>query len=683
MAKPKPEKKNKVGAEETAFAELDTHFAVDESIISAFAGVVGGDDPVERRPPSVPNISELRKSLETQERKRGNTGTKSSTEFSPLDIRDRVVIKLIYDELIKIEDVETAWHKWQEELADGAHIPLWRVLAADPNMDAEQIFAEAARVYSFKTVQITDEELTQFLDETASGLSDDQWTSFAELELVPVAFTVDPGPDGNRIIFATHDPARPDLFRKLKELGFRKFEVQYAPRTFVQSILDAFVKPPEEEEYGFSEGEDFAFDLGPTVSEEKSGLLDEAALDAEINRSALINLFEKTLFDAVRMGASDIHIYPNQYKQIEIRMRVNGQLNRWHVEDRVHPESFLAVVKDNSLNVDRFERDKAQDGFIQRTIDGTVIRFRVSVIPIANQRLEVRSESIVIRVLDDRKVVKDLKTLGLNDLALDRFNWAIRQPYGMVILTGPTGSGKSTTLLAALNQVVDPRINVITVEDPVEYIIPEVRQVKLNHKFDLEDALRSILRHDPDVVMVGEMRDRATAELAIKLANTGHLTFSTLHTNDAPSSVSRLFKMGVEPFLIAYAINLIVAQRLIRTLCPTCRKKDSPDVNKLGHIGFTEKQIVDGVFYEPTHDPACKKCKGTGYVGRQAITETMPFTPEIREMIVTASTSIGDADLRDLAVKQGMETLQECARGLVLSGKTSVTEMMRVVFTGL
>ncbi len=195
-------------------------------------------------------------------------------------------------------------------------------------------------------------------------------------------------------------------------------------------------------------------------------------------------------------------------------------MHRWHVEERIHPEAFLAVVKDNSFNVDRFVRDKAQDGFIQRQVDGTLIRFRVSVLPVVNARLDIRSESIVIRILDDRKVVKDLALLGLHQNALDRVDWAIRQPYGMVVLTGPTGSGKSTTLNAALTQVATPDRNVITVEDPVEYVIPEVRQIKLSHQLTLDEALRAILRHDPDVVMVGEMRDRATAELAIKLANT-------------------------------------------------------------------------------------------------------------------------------------------------------------------
>ena len=342
------------------------------------------------------------------------------------------------------------------------------------------------------------------------------------------------------------------------------------------------------------------------------------------------------------------------------------------------------MVKDNVMNVDRFEREAAQDGFIQRTVDDTIIRFRVSVLPLATASTDIRSESIVIRVLDDRKVILDLKQIGLQKVAYDRFQHAIRQPYGMVILTGPTGSGKTTTLYASLQQVVSPKRNVLTVEDPVEYILPGVRQIKLGHKLGLEMALRSILRHDPDIVMVGEMRDRPTAELAIKLANTGHLTFSTLHTNDAPSAVSRLYKMGVEPFLIAYAINLIVAQRLIRRLCPECKVSvEKPDMILLERLGFDLDRLDELELYTHGLDENCNTCSGQGYKGRRAISETMLFTPEIRRLIVEARETIVEDDLRTLSVEQGMLTLQNSALEVVKEGDTSLEEMMRVVFTEL
>ena len=251
----------------------------------------------------------------------------------------------------------------------------------------------------------------------------------------------------------------------------------------------------------------------------------------------------------------------------------------------------------------------------------------------------------------------------------------------MVILTGPTGSGKSTTLVAALSQVVDPDVNVLTIEDPVEYMIPGVRQIKLSHKLSLEGALRAVLRHDPDIVMVGEMRDKDTAELGVKLANTGHLTFSTLHTNDAPSAVSRLYKMGLEPFLIAYAINLVVAQRLIRTLCPTCKQTipaDKLDTLLLRELGFTEEEIRSTTFYDARRGGSCSSCKGQGFKGRRAIAEAMYFSPAVRKFIVESGNAIDEDGLSALAQSEGMLTLNTSARELIKMGETTVQEMIRV-----
>jgi len=220
---------------------------------------------------------------------------------------------------------------------------------------------------------------------------------------------------------------------------------------------------------------------------------------------------------------------------------------------------------------------------------------------------------------------------------------------------------------------------VLTVEDPVEYLMKGIRQIKLGSRLHLEGALRAILRHDPDIVMVGEMRDRATAELAIKLANTGHLTFSTLHTNDAPSAVARLFKMGVEPFLIAYAINLVVGQRLIRKLCSECKFPDqTTDRTDLIHFGLSEDEISNGQIHTAGNDPECPKCKGTGYKGRRAVAETMLFTPSIRSIIMSAEDMINEEALRDMAIEEGMMTLRQSAAKIVLEGDTSVQEAIRV-----
>lgn len=597
--------------------------------------------------------------------------------FSALDLRDRVVIMLLFKQVVQIDEVERAHRRWQKESGGKSKEPLWRVLTMDSAFDRDTIFAEAAQVYAFKQATLDKKAAAAFIKKHKDTFAETFWERMTKLRVLPICHETHAQKKEKHIIFVSHDPSRPDVNRLMRELKLDNFELQYAPEAEIEALIhEAF---PKRNEYldRVSDNE-FAFDLG-TSYDQSSSLIDEDALEAEISRSSLINLFEASLVEAVRRGVSDIHIFPNPRKQIEIHFRVDGELECWHREERVHPEAFLAVVKDNTLNVDRFERDTAQDGFIQRKVDDTLIRYRVSVLPVANANQEIRSESIVIRVLDDRKVITDLSKLGLLDQARAKFEWAIRQPHGMVILTGPTGSGKTTTLFAALHQVVTEKVNVLTVEDPVEYVIPSVRQIKLSHKLALEQALRSILRHDPDIVMVGEMRDRETAELAIKLANTGHLTFSTLHTNDAPSAVSRLYKMGVEPFLIAYAINLVVAQRLLRTLCTKCKRPArSIDQEMLQRLGFTPQELAHARFYDEGHDPNCQACGGTGYKGRRAITETMAFTDEIRRKIVMSNEMIDEDGLRQQAVADGMLTLRGSAREIVKQGDSSVAELIRV-----
>ncbi len=587
--------------------------------------------------------------------------------------RDRVVAMMLRRRLIGLEHIEKA----RELVKDHPREVLWRVLSLVPDVDRDAVFAAAAEVYAFAEAAIGDGKPNpDFVRLVMNTFPEKKRDKLLEMKVIP--YEAEVGQTGShRLIFVSHDPARPDVQRLLQELEVGRVEIRYAPESEIATTIAELF--PKENEYLQRMTEDpFAVDLGANFDTEED-LIDEEALEAEISRSTLINLFEAALVEAVRQGASDLHIYPNARRQVEIHFRVDGRLRRWHTEEKVHPEAFLAVVKDNSMNVDRFERDAAQDGFVQRRIDDALIRFRVSVLPIATERADVRAESIVIRVLDDRKVLTDLRKLGMLDVALDRFDRAIRQPHGMVILTGPTGSGKSTTLVAALHQVVTPDVNVLTVEDPVEYIIRGVRQIKLNHKLNLEQALRAILRHDPDIVMVGEMRDKDTAELAIKLANTGHLTFSTLHTNDAPSAVSRLYKMGIEPFLISYAINLVVAQRLIRNVCPMCRKEDhDPDRVLLKSLGFDDEEIDETTFYKASYDKSCRTCKGLGYKGRRALCETLYFSPQIRHLIVEAGEAIDEDEIRTQAVKEGMLTLQDSARELVKMGETSVEEMIRV-----
>ena len=602
-----------------------------------------------------------------------------NVDLEKITSRDRVVAMLLKQNIVEPDEVKIAYARQQKEKSKE---PVWRMLATTSNTSRHQIFEVAASVYAFKKVEFgTEKPDPDFARSVMETFEDELRDGLLKLRVVPLAVDLDQQTGAIKVVFITHDPTRPEVHRMMQKLKLERFELRYAPENIVTSLmLEAF---PRRNEFLERMDENNAFDLGSSYDSRNNDLIDEDALEAEISRSKLINLFEATLVESVRLGASDVHIWPNADKHVEIHLRIDGRLQRWHLEDKIHPEALIAVIKDNSMNVDRFERDAAQDGFIQRWIDEALIRFRVSVLPIANAATDVRSESIVIRVLDDRKVIKDLRKLGLHELSYRRFKKAISQPHGMVILTGPTGSGKTTTLYASLHEVVTPEVNVLTVEDPVEYILPGVRQIKLNNKLGLEGALRSILRHDPDVVMVGEMRDKETAELAIKLANTGHLTFSTLHTNDAASAVTRLYKMGIEPFLIAYAINLVVAQRLIRRLCTGCKVVDpDPDPVLLKNLGFEKEEIDALTFYMPGEDKdECPQCKGLGFKGRRAVTEALYFSREIRHLIADSENKLDENDIKDMAVKQGMMTLQDSAREVVKEGDTSILEMLRVVAT--
>jgi type IV pilus assembly protein PilB len=344
-------------------------------------------------------------------------------------------------------------------------------------------------------------------------------------------------------------------------------------------------------------------------------------------------------------------------------------------QENTAPEALTAVVKDRSTGVDRFERDTAQDGFAQRMVDDHLIRYRIPILPIVSQEYERRFESVVIRVIDDRKVITDFRKLGFQEQAEKEFLKSINTSKGIVIVTGPTGSGKSTTLMAALHHVIHPGVNVLTCEDPVEYVIKGARQLKIGHKMTFEQAIRSILRHDPDIVMVGEIRDKITAETAVKLANTGHLTFSTLHTNDAPSAISRMYKMGIETFLLAYSINIIIAQRLVRKLCVHCRRPLSKEHwDAALQLGLTLEELESGKIYEPV---GCRKCHN-GYKGRINVAEALYFYPEIRQEIVKSVNDIDEDRIRKIAEKHGMLSMRDSGVERMREGLTDLTEVLFV-----
>ncbi len=584
-----------------------------------------------------------------------------------IDITDKIGYTLLKKGIIDYETLEKSL-KVKEGEDKKNRRNLGQILVTDFNIDHDQVFREVANLYAFREIylgdEVIDDQRIEFIKRFVDALPDQQRDLLIQTKMMPLKFD-DKQPD--KLIIVSADPTDRNIPSIARNFGVKKYEVCFCRLKDLQGLMEKVI-PPQNEFLKMLENSDVQINTG-----EEEAAIDEEELEAEINKSALVNLIEGCIVEAVRQGASDIHIVPAEGNKTNFLFRLDGDLRVWHTQDATLPEAVLAVVKDRSKGVDRFEREMSQDGFIQRVIDGHQMRFRVSIMPIVTTEFKHKFESVVIRVLDDRKVITDLSKLGLQGPARDFFYKAINKPQGIIILTGPTGSGKSTTLIAALYQVIDPTVNVLTIEEPVEYIIKGARQLKIGPKMSFEQSIRGILRHDPDIVLVGEMRDKITAETAIKLANTGHLVFSTLHTNDAPSAVARLYKMGIEPFLIAYAINIIVAQRLIRTLCKLCKRPiGEEDKAGLLKFGFTEEDLKNYVFYEAV---GCEKCNG-GYKGRAAIHEALYFTKEIKNIILEAGERVDENKIREQASKDGMWMLRRSGMERMKEGMTTLEEVI-------
>ncbi len=585
-----------------------------------------------------------------------------------IEMTDKIGYLLLKKGIIDIQILEKALEA-KEKDKEGSKRNLGQILVQEFGFDHDIIFKEIAILYAFKEIHLTPED---FSEERINEIRNLLEIAGEDVKKTLLKHNVFPYKYDERIkdklILAAIDPTDKILTKIAYSLKAKKYELNFIKKVDYDKIINLVV-PPQNEFLQMVENADEIID----VDMEETNITEEE-VDSEINKSALVNLIEGALVEGVRRGVSDIHIFPVSGTRTEIHFRQDGKLALWYAQEKTLPEAVMAVVKDRAKGLDRFEREQAQDGFIQREIDGYIIRFRVSVLPMVGTELKNKFESIVIRILDDRNVIRDLSKLGLVGYANEAFEKAINQPQGMVILTGPTGSGKSTTLIAALYQVITPEVNVLTVEDPVEYVIEGARQLKIGHKMNFEQAIRAILRHDPDIVLVGEMRDKETAETAVKLANTGHLTFSTLHTNDAPSAVARLYKMGVEPFLIAYAINIIVAQRLIRKLCDNCKRKVT-EFNE-AEMRAAGLDIEEWKNYEVYEAVGCEKCNNTGYKGRMAVHEALYFTKEIREIIVRSGVEVDEEKIRVQARKDGTLNLRENGLEKVKLGLTSIQEVI-------
>ena len=402
-----------------------------------------------------------------------------------------------------------------------------------------------------------------------------------------------------------------------------------------------------------------------TIQEEEEDLskIQEAMEDAPV-----VKLANVILSEAIKKGASDIHIEPYE-TNFRVRYRLDGSLY-----EVMSPPKKLQAALTSRLKImaalDIAERRLPQDGRIKLRVEDKQVDLRVSTLPC------LFGEKIVMRILDKSNLTLDLTKLGFEAKALEDFMKAISSPYGMVLVTGPTGSGKTTTLYSALNYINTIDVNIMTAEDPVEYNLMGINQVHMKDEIGLNfaAALRSFLRQDPDIVMVGEIRDYETAEIAVKAALTGHLVLSTLHTNDAPSTINRLLNMGIEPFLVASSVILIMAQRLVRRICKDCKQIEKAEPSALEKIGFSKEEARSITCYK---GKGCNTCSDTGYKGRLALYEVMPVGDEMRELILQGASA---DEIKKRAVALGMKTLRMSGLAKIANGLTTVEEVVDTTF---
>ncbi|NDH93415.1 MAG: pilus assembly protein PilB [Planctomycetia bacterium] len=470
----------------------------------------------------------------------------------------------------------------------------------------------------------------------------------------------------NRLTIATADPQKIQIADELRVFLGYDIHVVVATDTEIDKAIEKFYSGELETVESIVEEMEADKDLANAAKEiGNDGPIDLTSAEAMADSAPVRKLLNLVLLMAIKENASDIHLEPFE-DTFRIRMKADGVL-----QEMVPPPKHLSFAITTRIkvmaNLDIAERRMPQDGRIELSVSGHPVDLRVSVLP------TLFGESVVMRVLDRGVVSLDLDKLGMDEGILRRFREVMVRPNGIILVTGPTGSGKTTTLYSALSELNEPDDKIITTEDPIEYDIEGIVQVPIDADLGVTfaSALRAILRQDPDRILVGEIRDVETAEIAIQAALTGHMVFSTLHTNDSPATVTRLRDMGVQPFLITATVEAILAQRLVRRICANCKEEYVPDAETLADLELTSDQVAGKTFYR---GKGCDKCSGTGYKGRLGLYELLIMNDELRDLVVrNASTE----EIRELARKGGMVTLRDSGMVNMFAGHTTADEVIR------
>jgi type IV pilus assembly protein PilB len=470
---------------------------------------------------------------------------------------------------------------------------------------------------------------------------------------------------GTTLTMAMADPTNVFAVDDIKFMTGLKVELLMATESAIRRAIDRYYDSSETLQNVMASIEDAGMEV---MEEQEDGNSNIADLRQAVEEAPVVKLVNLILAEAIKRGASDIHAEPYE-RVFRVRFRIDGVLYEMMNPPMGLKNAIISRLK-IMADLDISERRLPQDGRMKVKCKGREVDFRVSTLP------TLFGEKVVMRLLDKSNLKLDLSTLGFAPKALSDFEEAICAPYGMILVTGPTGSGKTTTLYSVLDRLNQPETNIMTAEDPVEFNIKGINQVQIRENIGLTfaSALRSFLRQDPDIIMVGEIRDYETAEIAVKAALTGHLVLSTLHTNDAPSAVTRLLNMGIEPFLVASSIVVILAQRLLRRICAHCKAPATVPAHALVDIGLNSEETTSVSCYK---GHGCDVCHGTGYKGRIAIYEVMLLSAELRDMVLRSASAL---EIKRGAIQQGMRTLRMSGLDKLREGVTTVEEVVRVTF---
>ncbi len=552
---------------------------------------------------------------------------------------------LLQTAMISLEDLEAAQ---QESEQTGARLSY--ILVANDHLSEADVTSVISSEYHLPSVDLTSVEV----DERAVAMVPADFAS--KHALLPIKRS------GRTLTVALADPSDPTLLDILKFITRLDIELMVAGEVSLRSLIE---KHYDVTTAKLGELLDELEELEIELVEEEQDQISTEQLRAQVDDAPVVRLINGILTDAVKRGASDIHIEPYE-QQLRVRYRVDGALQEIMLPPLRMQAALISRVKILAdLNI--AERRIPQDGRIKMRLGKRVIDFRVSTLP------TLFGEKIVLRILDKGNLVLDLEQFGMEKKAEQDMLSAIANPYGMVLVTGPTGSGKTTTLYSALTRINTDEVNIMTAEDPVEYNLSGINQVQIRPDIGLTfaAALRAFLRQDPNIVMVGEIRDLETGDIAVKASLTGHLVLSTLHTNDAASTITRMVDMGIEPFNVSAAVNLITAQRLVRRICGRCKAEASYPDEMLRAASIPDEILASLTFYK---GEGCDACSGSGYAGRQGLYEVMKMSRTLRRMVLQG---VSADDLKTQAIEDGMLTLRDDGLLKVKQGITTLDEVLK------